>query len=190
MVKAANPAPADAAEVTSASIETQCLKLVGLCRALSRLFFIAALCFTGLLMAILMLTLLSAVTPAVIVTMSGDAKALLPMALGICSLVTLAWTLWAMTRTMVKNESPFNAVTRRGMAILSLMYCLVAVVQLIPCGKASIVIEFAGITTGLISGASGGTISVTTVGAAVLFAVLALVFKYGSLLQRVSDDTV
>ena len=116
---------------------------------------------------------------------------LLPTAVGYCSVVTLAWVLWAVVQTMVKTGSPFSTASEHGMAVLSILYCLLAGVSLIPSEPAALLIKVAGITAGFVSdSARSGRVSVATIGAAIMFAVLAVVFKYGSLLQRVSDDTV
>lgn len=183
--------PLDTGEVTSTSIEKQRAKIVRLCKAFSTLLFIIALSTTGMLITALAFFLLACIVPAASVSIEGDAIALLPTVLSCCSLVLLVWVLWTIVRTMVKTGSPFSAVSEHGMAILSILYCLLAGVYVIPSESVSILIKISGITAGFVSDVSGnGRISVTTIGAAIIFAVLTVVFKYGALLQRVSDDVV
>lgn len=178
-------------EVSSTTVEKEFNRIAAICKPVSTAMFVLAVFVTGLLALFTILLLMGLFVLGITISATGDMLAVLTLPVLYCCSIALTWTLWGITRGIAKHEGPFTTTTRRGMAALSALYALAAILDFIPLDPASLAIKVASITTTFDYGAHDtGTLSIGTIGAAVMFAVLTVVFKYGSLLQRVSDDTV
>lgn len=178
-------------EVTSEAIETYNTKFVAACKMLSAPLFVFACCSTILPIIVVVFYIASFAVPSIAIVVTGSLCGLLPAVVGYCLVLSLVWTLWAFARSATQYGTLFSAASRRGLLLLSLLYFVSAVLELIPKNSVSLLIEIADMSIGFVTRSSdGGSISVGSFGAALMFAMLASVFKYGSLLQRVSDDTV
>lgn len=178
-------------EVTSAIVERQGWRVSTVCGVVSRVLLVIALFATVFIVVAVLSVLAGLFVPGVSLAVSGDLKAIFPLVVSVCILPTLAWTLWGITRNMSERHNPFAGMPYRGLMLLSLLYLCSAVLNFIPTNPVSIAVQVAGVIVTFGSALpSGSTISLGTIGAAIMFAVLALVFKYGALLQRISDDTV
>lgn len=76
------------------------------------------------------------------------------------------------------------------MLLLAMAHLCIAVSNYFPSGSASITFDVFGWTFGMALGEGTGFVDVGSLCACLVFLCLSFVFKYGQMLQSVSDDTV
>lgn len=91
-----------------------------------------------------------------------------------------------------KKESPFTDIQARRIAAIGLLLLTNAVIELLISLNGPLLVDSAGMTVGFVNTAPPGSpyINMTFVIAALICFCLSYVFRYGSLLQWLSDETV
>lgn len=89
-----------------------------------------------------------------------------------------------------RGESPFSIGASRSLAILSFTYLINAIVGTASADGLDVLVKASGWVFGYSFSPTEGFVDLGSIGACIAFACLAFVFRYGQMLQAVSDDTV
>lgn len=183
-------APAANQEITSQEVERGLLRLRRVFFWASRVLFIAAVTITLLVAAVVLGMMLAFALPSISVTADGDLSNLVLALIAFPVLVALPWILTLFFRAITRGESPFGIYAVRLLLILSFTYLVDVIVSAFPTGSLVVSVNVSGWIFGYSFSATESVFDIGSAGACVAFASLALIFKYGQMLQAVSDSTV
>lgn len=175
-------------EVTSSTVEQNLDRLQRAFKIVSRALLLVSISVSLLLVAPAVF-IVSAV-PIFPCTVQGDFSAVLLELLLLPLLICIPWTLFYFVRRTADGGSPFNGHSPRYLLLLAMAYLCLAVSNYFPSGSASITFDAFGWTFGMALGEETGFVDVGSLCACLVFLCLSFVFKYGQMLQSVSDDTV
>lgn len=177
-------------EVTSSMVEQNLDRLQRAFKIVSRVLLFVSIGVSLLLVVPAVLIIIVSVVPLFPCTVQGDFSAVLLDLLLLPLSVCIPWTLFHFVRRIADGGSPFNRHSPKYMLLLAMAYLCVAVSNYFPSGSASITFDVFGWTFGMALGEGAGFVDVGSLCACLVFLCLSFVFKYGQMLQSVSDDTV
>ncbi|WP_204573992.1 hypothetical protein [Collinsella intestinalis] len=177
-------------EITSHAIEAKLARLQRGFKVIVRLLWPICIFISVLMVIPSLLMVVGCFVPFFPCSVQGDFSAALLDLLFLPLSVCIPWTLLYFARKISEGHSPFNSQSPRYMLMLALAYFCMAVSNFFSSGKASITIDIFGWTFGISLGSEPGFLDIGSLCACLVFVCLALVFKYGQMLQAVSDDTV
>lgn len=104
----------------------------------------------------------------------------------------ILFTVSQMFKDLSRKTTPFTAIQTRRITTIGLLLIADAIIEFLISLVDSMTVDAAGMTVGFVNNAPAGSpyINMTFVIAALICFCLSYVFRYGSLLQWLSDETV
>lgn len=180
----------EGSEITSHAIEAKLARLQEGFKVIVSFLRPTCIFVSALLVAPSLLMVAGCFLPFFSCSVQGDFSAVILDLLFLPLSVCIPWTLLYFAKKISEGRSPFNSHSPRYMLVLALAYFCIAVSKFFSSGSASITVDAFGWTFGMALGSEEGFVDIGSLCACLVFTCLALVFKYGQMLQAVSDDTV